>query len=234
MADGGDGRVSKPSLCPTHQRREASLRLTRAFHIHRDGARDRWIADLKQRGELPPPNFDTRPEFADANVCIEVEDNKCSPFNLKQFRYDCRGHYRDLQDFYGPMMIAPPRSVAGQLAAIACGTKDPPMASSPDRQTEAPRATAPEQKRQVDSHYTVQDAAADLESILREKPWMEGYFRALGVNLRTGSMPPLTAAEARCKQIIDTVSSSSKPPEAFEPDIARCKADLRQEWMASH
>ena len=55
---------------------------------------------------------------ADATICI-VDNNSCAPWNLRLWRFDCQGHYMDVNSG-SDLMIAPERSVAGQLAAIAC------------------------------------------------------------------------------------------------------------------
>jgi hypothetical protein len=39
---------------------------------------------------------------------------------MRRWRFDCNGHFMDV-DGRGGMMAAPARSVAGRLAAIACG-----------------------------------------------------------------------------------------------------------------
>lgn len=80
------------------------------------------MAKMNREAGLPAPRSDGRPTFAGAIVCTEVEDNTCSPFHMKRMRFDCHGHFMDSDDMSGTMMPAPPRSVAGQLAAIACGT----------------------------------------------------------------------------------------------------------------
>ncbi|MBX9778551.1 MAG: hypothetical protein K2Y71_29615 [Xanthobacteraceae bacterium] len=58
-----------------------------------------------------------------AITCV-VENDTCPLLNMSRFHFDCRGHYQDL-DRRGPVMPAPPRSVAGRMAAFACaGAKD--------------------------------------------------------------------------------------------------------------
>jgi hypothetical protein len=60
---------------------------------------------------------------AEAVVYI-IEGTTFDPANLKHFIFDCRGHYMD-SDNMGATLYAPPRSVAGQIAALACeGAKD--------------------------------------------------------------------------------------------------------------
>jgi uncharacterized protein YecT (DUF1311 family) len=83
-----------------------------------------------------------------------------------------------------------------------------------------------------DATKVLQQGAAELDKTLREKPWMEGYLRAAGINPRTGPMPPLSPAETRCRQIFERASAESL--EMWKQDLAQCVADLRQEWMASH
>jgi hypothetical protein len=72
---------------------------------------------------------------------------------------------------------------------------------------------------------------ADLEKGLREQPWMEGYLCAIGVNPRTGPMPPLSPAETRCREIIQRGGVES--PEVWKQELNACVADLRQEWLDS-
>lgn len=55
---------------------------------------------------------------AQAVTCV-VDNGICLPPNMSRFWFDCNGHYRDL-DRRGPTTIAPPRSVVGRMAAIAC------------------------------------------------------------------------------------------------------------------
>jgi hypothetical protein len=60
---------------------------------------------------------------ADAVICV-VDNNQCLPPNARRIRFDCHGHYIDVFGG-GSMQIAPPRSVIGQMAAVACvGTKN--------------------------------------------------------------------------------------------------------------
>jgi uncharacterized protein YecT (DUF1311 family) len=85
--------------------------------------------------------------------------------------------------------------------------------------------------------------AAALDKTLRDKPWMEGFLRAMRVNTRTGPMPPLSPAEKRCQQTLDRMALECKDestqyprctPEAVQHDLDQCEADLRAEWLKSH
>ena len=59
--------------------------------------------------------------MAEAMVYV-VEGQYFNPMNLKQLFFDCRGHFMELTDAgLSPQIYAPPRSVAAQLATIACG-----------------------------------------------------------------------------------------------------------------
>ncbi|SHM07154.1 hypothetical protein SAMN05444159_7594 [Bradyrhizobium lablabi] len=62
---------------------------------------------------------------ADAFVYF-VEGAGYNPENLRVLWFDCRGHYRDQTGGLGPVLYAPPRSAAGALADIACGTQRTP------------------------------------------------------------------------------------------------------------
>jgi hypothetical protein len=58
-----------------------------------------------------------------AVTCI-VDNDACPPPNMSRFLFDCHGHYTDI-DRGGSATIAPPRSVVGQMAALACvGARD--------------------------------------------------------------------------------------------------------------
>jgi hypothetical protein len=55
---------------------------------------------------------------ADATICV-VDNNQCIPPNMRAIRFDCRGHYIDIMSG-SDLQMAPPRSVIGQMAAVAC------------------------------------------------------------------------------------------------------------------
>jgi hypothetical protein len=66
-----------------------------------------------------------------ALTCI-VDNNTCPPLNMRNLQFDCHGHYRDVYNG-SEMLIAPPRSVVGQMAALACvGAKDTRFADDSD------------------------------------------------------------------------------------------------------
>jgi hypothetical protein len=54
-----------------------------------------------------------------AIICA-ADGNTCPLLNMSRVLFDCRGHYSDID--HGGTMPAPPRSVIGALAAIACGS----------------------------------------------------------------------------------------------------------------
>lgn len=58
-----------------------------------------------------------------AVMCI-LDNDQCAIPNMRRWLFDCHGHYMDT-DSRGGMQMAPSRSVAGAMAAIACvGAKD--------------------------------------------------------------------------------------------------------------
>jgi hypothetical protein len=60
---------------------------------------------------------------SDAVVYFDEGPNT-GPQNMRRWIFDCRGHYRDTASL-GVTLYAPPHSVAGTLANIACeGAKD--------------------------------------------------------------------------------------------------------------
>ena len=73
---------------------------------------------------------------ADVVMCI-IDNDTCIPPNMRRWLFDCHGHYMDI-DGGGGMQMAPPRSVAGATAAIACvGAKEN---SPPEQVQSAPAA----------------------------------------------------------------------------------------------
>jgi hypothetical protein len=57
-------------------------------------------------------------------VVYAVQSDAYDPRNLTRYIFDCHGHYMDTANM-GTTLYAPPRSVAGQMANIACaGAKD--------------------------------------------------------------------------------------------------------------
>lgn len=93
-------------------------------------------------------------------------------------------------------------------------------------------------KRHYDSE--LDEAQASMDKTLREKPWREGFLRALDPH----PMPPLSPAETRCRQMIDKMAGQCRTDSDFtnpqcsgeivQRDIDVCDEDLRKEWMASH
>ena len=70
-------------------------------------------------------------------IVYAVEGDGYNPTNLKRLWFDCHGRYRDQTGGIGPTLYAPPRSVAGQLSAIACaGARDARLDEPPQN---APR-----------------------------------------------------------------------------------------------
>jgi hypothetical protein len=65
----------------------------------------------------------------DAIICY-LDGNTCPLLNQRRWRFDCHGHFMNI-DGAGGLVVAPPQSVAGELADIACGTKktERPIAS---------------------------------------------------------------------------------------------------------
>lgn len=65
-----------------------------------------------------------------AVICV-VDNDTCIPPNISRLLFDCHGHYMDI-DRGGSLTIAPPRSVVGQMAALACaGAKDTRFSTTP-------------------------------------------------------------------------------------------------------
>lgn len=61
---------------------------------------------------------------ADAAICV-LDNGMCARWNMGRFHFDCQGHYMDLDNMPAGAQPAPPRSVIGRMAALACaGAKD--------------------------------------------------------------------------------------------------------------
>lgn len=67
-------------------------------------------------------------------VACVVDNNLCIPPNMTRLFFDCRGHYRDLDRGPSAMLIAPPRSIVGRIAPLACaGARDTRFVDDSDR-----------------------------------------------------------------------------------------------------
>lgn len=54
-------------------------------------------------------------------VAYAVEGDRFMPQNMRRLWFDCQGRYRDqTEGARGPTLPAPPRSVVGQFAQLAC------------------------------------------------------------------------------------------------------------------
>jgi hypothetical protein len=70
----------------------------------------------------------------------------------------------------------------------------------------------------------VESFEKNFDKELRERPWMEGYLRAMGINLRQGPIPELSPAEKMCSEIINDPSKGDR-------DLDGCIEHLRMEWL---
>jgi len=78
---------------------------------------------------------------ASANVC-PLDNGVCAPWEVTELLFDCQGHYVDVQQHTG-MIIAPPRSVVGQMATLACAGRDNRTSQDSDRSESAPAGSYP-------------------------------------------------------------------------------------------
>lgn len=73
--------------------------------------------------------------FSDGSVwmitCV-LDNDRCPLLNQSRFKFDCRGHYLDI-DRHGSLEIAPPQSVVGRMAEIACNKSKDPGAETAQR-----------------------------------------------------------------------------------------------------
>jgi len=85
--------------------------------------RDSLDVEATKLGFTSPKIADGRPRMASATICTGDCEEK------SWMRYDCYGKYDNWSD--GLMMSVHPTSVAGLIAAIACGTVEPSVATRP-------------------------------------------------------------------------------------------------------
>lgn len=92
--------------------------------LERGERRDRSDSEAVKLGFMSPKISDGRPRMASATIC----HGDCT--EKSWMRYDCYGKYDNWSD--GLKMSVRPTSVAGLIAAIACGTIEPSAVARPD------------------------------------------------------------------------------------------------------
>lgn len=70
-------------------------------------------------------------------IVYAVEGDDYNPTNVKRLWFDCHGHYQDHTGGIGATLYAAPRSIAGQLSAIACAGASDARLDEPPK--DAPR-----------------------------------------------------------------------------------------------
>ena len=74
-------------------------------------------------------------------ITCRVDNNSCSPANMARLMFDCRGHYTDV-DGGGDYMPAPPKSIVGRMAELACAkAKDTRFTSTQSPQIAATKSS---------------------------------------------------------------------------------------------
>jgi len=56
-------------------------------------------------------------------MVYSVDGSTFRPENLRRIWFDCQGHYRDETGSIGPTLLAPPRSMIGQVSTMACDSR---------------------------------------------------------------------------------------------------------------
>jgi hypothetical protein len=84
-----------------------------------------------------PACFSTE-NLARAVIC-PVDNGFCAIGSESLVTFDCHGHYQDTR-FGSPVLIAPPRSVIGQMANIACAV---PIPKEPENASKSQRDLSP-------------------------------------------------------------------------------------------
>ena len=83
-----------------------------------------WLQVEAVNGEVTKINMNSIQHLnsgsALVNVYTTVPNTKFDPSRLSTLIFDCAGHYKNATNFYSPLFDAPPRSVAGKVASIAC------------------------------------------------------------------------------------------------------------------
>ena len=97
-------------------------------------------------------------------IVYAVEGDDYNPTNVKRLLFDCRGHYQNIDGGGMVMQYAPPRSVAGQLSAIACAGARDSRFDEPPKNAPAPEPQWTEYCRDFSS-----DACARIRKVVEAK-----------------------------------------------------------------
>lgn len=92
----------------------------------------KWQRVEADNGSAFALDLNSLARFSDGGVLIIVcnlDNDICPIQNQSRFKFDCRGHYIDV-DRRGPLQSAPPRSVAGKMAEIVCSSPNSSQPSS--------------------------------------------------------------------------------------------------------
>ena len=155
-------------------------------------------------------------------IVYAVESDGYNPTNLKRLWFDCQGHYRDQTGGIGPTLYAPPRSIAGQLSAIACaGARDARLDEPPQN------AARPEPQWTDYCKGFLEDACARIRKIVEAKvtpSYCKPGFAVVPTSLSNEQlricyvMPPLRTAAASAPSRPATpqpLPSQTTPARAF-------------------
>lgn len=144
-------------------------------------------------------------------IICRFDGRVCPLQNMSRWQFDCRGHYFDI-DRRGGLMPAPPRSVAGRLAEIACsgGRRAKPAETAPKGRSastfyesryvlagfllRASRVCEGEGTRAIDAGFGLLDTE-ELKAISKAYPQQIAKWMEDGANkLNTGVMTDGVAA----------------------------------------
>jgi hypothetical protein len=149
-------------------------------------------------------------------IVYAVEGDAYNPTNVRRLWFDCQGHYQDHTGGISATLYAPPRSVAGQLSAIACASaKDARFDEPPN---DAPR---PEPQRTDYCKDFSQEACARIRKVVETKvtpSYCKPGFAVAPTSLSNEQlricyvMPPLNAAPASSQRASTSPTPSRPPP----------------------
>jgi hypothetical protein len=161
-------------------------------------------------------------------IVYAVEGNDYNPTNVKRLLFDCHGHYQDLTSGGMTTLYAPPRSIAGQLSAIAC-------AGARDARFDEPLKNAPLPEPQWTDYCKgfSEDACARIRKVVEAKvtpSYCKPGFAVVPTSLSNEQlricyvMPPLKTAAAPAPSQRAAAAPPASQPAPSQParsDIAR-------------
>jgi hypothetical protein len=170
-------------------------------------------------------------------IVYAVEGDDYNPTNVKRLWFDCRGHYQDHTGGISATLFAPPRSIAGQLSAIACaGARDARFDEPPKN---APR---PEPQRTDYCKDFSEEACGRIRKVVEAKvtpSYCKPGFAAVPTSLSNEQlricyvMPPVKTAAAPTSKQPASQPAPSQPARATVSQTTPVKLAFRDCLIAN-